>query len=254
MNLNIIGSGTASLERMKDGEWVTADKVLEGDSVRINCEPAYGYRVKSIRYNWDKSNPYAITDYVRGVAFRTPFDEEMVSGETFTIPRTYPGMAFRTAYRRLYVDVEFERDLSVHLHELQRVEAKEPSCTEPGNIAHWSCVSDNLPCGKYFADENGVNEKYVIEGDTVHYSCALPGAKTMPRILVSQSGARRWLKNTLIISEGPTRGLWAASDTSVSVMTVSADGMMEFKRSRLFFFSKCFSSSVGKNPFLARTL
>ena len=158
MNLNIIGSGTASLERMKDGEWVTADKVLEGDSVRINCEPAYGYRVKSIRYNWDKNNPYAITDYVRGIAFRTPFDEEMTGGETFTIPRTYPGMAFRTAYRRLYVDVEFERDLSVHLHELQRVEAKEPSCTEPGNIAHWSCVSDNLPCGKYFADENGVNE------------------------------------------------------------------------------------------------
>ena len=158
LNLNIIGSGTATLERMKDGEWVAAEKVLEGDSVRINCEPAYGWRVKSIRYNWDKSNPYSITDYVREVAFRTPFDEEMFSGEAFEIPRTYPGMAFRTAYRRLYADVEFERDPSVHLHELQRVEAKAPSCTEPGNIAHWSCISENLPCGKLFADENGVNE------------------------------------------------------------------------------------------------
>ena len=158
MNLNIIGSGSASIERMKDGEWVPAEKVLEGDSVRINCEPAYGYRVKSIRYNWDKNNPYSFTEYVRGVAFSTPFSEEMTDGEAFDIPHTYPGMAFRTAYRQLYVDVEFERDPSVHLHELQKVEAKEPSCKEPGNIAHWVCVSDNLPCGKYFADEGGINE------------------------------------------------------------------------------------------------
>ena len=158
MNLNVIGSGTASLERMKDGEWVAAEKVLEGDSVRINCEPAYGYRVKSIRYNWDTTNPYSFTEYVRGVTFRTPFSEEMTDGEAFEIPRTYAGMAWRTAYKRLYVDVEFERDLSVHLHELQPVEAKDPTCTEPGNIAHWICVSENLPCGKYFADEDGVNE------------------------------------------------------------------------------------------------
>ena len=158
MNLNVIGSGTASLQRLKDGEWVAAEKVLEGDSVRINCEPAYGYRVKSIRYNWDTSNPYSFSEYVRGIAFRTPFSEEMTDGEAFEIPRTYPGMAFRTAYRRLYVDVEFERDPSVHLHELQKVEAKDPSCTEPGNIAHWICVAENLPCGKYFADEDGVNE------------------------------------------------------------------------------------------------
>jgi len=159
LNLNIIGSGTASVERMKDGEWVAAEKVLEGDSVRINCEPAHGWRVKSIRYNWDKNNPYSFTDYAREVAFSTPFDEEMFSGETFTIPHTYPGMAFRTAYRRLYADVEFERDPSVHLHELQRVEAKAPTCTEPGNIAHWKCISDTpQACGKLFADENGVNE------------------------------------------------------------------------------------------------
>ena len=163
MNLNIIGSGSAALERMQDGEWVAADKVLEGDAVRINCEPAAGYRVKSIRYNWNSTNPYAISDFVRSIAFRTPFDEEMASGEPFNIPRTYAGMAFRTAYRRLYVDVEFERDPSVHLHELQKVEAKEPSCTEAGNIEHWICVSDILPCGKVFADENGVNELTLSE-------------------------------------------------------------------------------------------
>ena len=158
MNLNVIGSGTASLERMKDGDWVAADKVLEGDTVRINCDPAPGYRVKSIRYNWDNTKPYAINDYARSVAFSSPFSEEMTDGEAFTIPHTKAGMAFRTAYRRLYVDVEFERDPSVHLHELQKVEAKDPSCTEAGNIAHWICVSDILPCGKYFADEDGVNE------------------------------------------------------------------------------------------------
>ena len=158
MNLNVIGNGTASLERLKDGEWVAAEKVLEGDSVRINTTPAYGYRVKSIHYNWDESKPYAINAYARSVAFSSEFSEEMTGGEAFTIPHTKAGMAFRTANRRLYVDVEFERDPSVHLHELTKVTANDPSCTEPGNIEYWACTSDILPCGKCFADENGETE------------------------------------------------------------------------------------------------
>ncbi len=39
-------------------------------------------------------------------------------------------------------------------HELTKVAAKEPTSTQAGNIEYWVCNN----CGKYFSDENGVNE------------------------------------------------------------------------------------------------
>lgn len=37
---------------------------------------------------------------------------------------------------------------------ITETKAKAPSCTEPGNLAYWSCAD----CGKYFSDENGNTE------------------------------------------------------------------------------------------------
>ena len=54
-------------------------------------------------------------------------------------------------------------------------------CTDKGIQGTWELYeeyeSDGTKISRKELDENGVNEKYVIEGDTVHYSCALPGAK-----------------------------------------------------------------------------
>ena len=54
-------------------------------------------------------------------------------------------------------------------------------CGEIGIQGTWELYeeyeSDGTKISRKELDENGVNEKYVIEGDTVHYSCALPGAK-----------------------------------------------------------------------------
>lgn len=52
-------------------------------------------------------------------------------------------------------------DESSHTHTLTATAAKEPTCTEGGNIAYWYCAD----CGKYFADENATQE--ITLADTV---------------------------------------------------------------------------------------
>ena len=57
---------------------------------------------------------------------------------------------------------EIEKDswlISATGHSLTKTEAKEPTCTEGGNSAYWTCSV----CGKYFSDENGTTE---IEKDS----------------------------------------------------------------------------------------
>ena len=54
-------------------------------------------------------------------------------------------------------------------------------CGEKGIQGTWVLYeefeSDGTKITRKELDENGVNEIYVIEGDTVHYKCSLPGAK-----------------------------------------------------------------------------
>lgn len=46
-----------------------------------------------------------------------------------------------------------------HEHKVIKVEAKEATCTEVGNLEYWFCES----CGKYFADEKCVNEINLVD-------------------------------------------------------------------------------------------
>lgn len=54
-------------------------------------------------------------------------------------------------------------------------------CADKGIQGTWELYeeieSDGNKIDRKELDENGVNEIYVIEGDMVHYSCTLPGAK-----------------------------------------------------------------------------
>ena len=52
-----------------------------------------------------------------------------------------------------------------HKHKLERTAAKDPTCTEDGNIAYWTCSEGDHPCGKYFSDKNGEDE--ISEDETV---------------------------------------------------------------------------------------
>lgn len=52
----------------------------------------------------------------------------------------------------------------VHTHTLIPTAAKDATCTEPGNIAYWTCTGDD-GCGKIFSDAEGTTE--IALADTV---------------------------------------------------------------------------------------
>ena len=51
-----------------------------------------------------------------------------------------------------------------HVHQLTKVEAKDATCTEPGNIKYWTCAEGENPCKRFFADAEGKTE--INEEDT----------------------------------------------------------------------------------------
>lgn len=54
-----------------------------------------------------------------------------------------------------------EENPPAHVHNLTKVEGKEPTCTAAGNTEYWYCEE----CGKYFADQDAVTE--ISEKDTI---------------------------------------------------------------------------------------
>ena len=59
---------------------------------------------------------------------------------------------------RFYINVN---DQPTHVHDLEKTEEKEATCTEDGNIEYWTCSE----CGKIYSDEEGTTE--ITEEDTV---------------------------------------------------------------------------------------
>lgn len=64
---------------------------------------------------------------------------------------TEPGVEKRRCIRCGHVE---EREIEALGHDMTFVPAKDATCTEDGNVAHYVCAS----CGKTFADEEGANE------------------------------------------------------------------------------------------------
>ena len=52
-----------------------------------------------------------------------------------------------------------------HTHILSRVDAKEPECTQAGNIAYYVCDQGASPCHKYYEDDKA--EKEITQADTI---------------------------------------------------------------------------------------
>ena len=96
-----------------------------GGTLEIRKTDAHGYAVKT-GADLDNLTVYA----------------EKAAGETFG-PESLSASVVKTSMT----------------HSMTKTEAKEPTCTEDGNSAYWTCSV----CGKFFSDENGKNE---IEKDS----------------------------------------------------------------------------------------
>ena len=70
------------------------------------------------------------------------------------------GKAFKDADGKTVTTVEAET-IAATGHTMTKTDAKEPTCSEDGNIAYWYCSV----CNKYFSDENGTTE--ITLDDTV---------------------------------------------------------------------------------------
>ena len=83
------------------------------------------------------------------------------------------GKAFKDADGKIVTTVEAEK-IAATGHTMTKTDAKEPTCSEDGNIAYWYCSV----CNKYFSDENGTTE--ITLDDTVikaHHTMTKTDAK-----------------------------------------------------------------------------
>ncbi|MCI5773431.1 MAG: immunoglobulin domain-containing protein, partial [Erysipelotrichaceae bacterium] len=76
------------------------------------------------------------------------------TSDTYTTGKTtmsMNGYQYRCVVKNNVNEVVSNAAMLKVTHNLQKVEAKEPTCTDPGNIAYWYCSA----CKKYFKDEQG---------------------------------------------------------------------------------------------------
>ena len=79
---------------------------------------------------------------------------ESATNATYTIETTtmdMSGTQYRCVVKNTINEVTSEAATLTVKHNLVKVEAKAPTCTEPGNIEYWYCEG----CNKYFSDEAG---------------------------------------------------------------------------------------------------
>ena len=83
-----------------------------------------------------------------------------ITGETnatYTTEKTtmdMNGYQYRCVVKNNVNEVTSNADILTVKHNLVKVEAKAPTCTEPGNIEYWYCKG----CDKYFSDAEGKSE------------------------------------------------------------------------------------------------
>ncbi|MDD7772166.1 MAG: S-layer homology domain-containing protein, partial [Firmicutes bacterium] len=160
-----------------------------GGTLEIRKTDAHGYAVKT-GADLDNLTVYA----------------EKAAGETFG-PESLSASVVKTSMT----------------HSMTKTEAKEPTCTEDGNSAYWTCSV----CGKFFSDENGKNEiekdSWVIEatghsltkteakqptcteaGNSEYWTCDLCG-----KFFSDENGTTEIEKDSWLISAtGHTPGEW----------------------------------------------
>ena len=112
------------------GKVTIPSSYMEADtSVPVTVIPEDSYTLKSLKYKIGTGSEIDIT-----------------SDKSFNMPEN-----------AITVIAEFE-EIPTHTHTLNKVEAKDATCTEDGiSTTYYVCEGEGS-CGKYFSDENGENE------------------------------------------------------------------------------------------------
>ena len=121
----------------------TAQTVTEGATATFTVEATGG----NLSYQWQQS-----TD--NGSRWT---NIESATNATYTIETTtmdMSGTQYRCVVKNTINEETSEAATLTVKHNLVKVEAETPTCTEPGNIEYWHCEG----CGKYFKDENATEE------------------------------------------------------------------------------------------------
>ncbi|MBR3234611.1 MAG: InlB B-repeat-containing protein, partial [Atopobiaceae bacterium] len=106
-----------------------------------------------------------------------------------------PGLEQRTCkYDANHVEARAIPQLD-HVHGLTKVPAKDPTCTDDGNIEHWQCTDGDSPCGRLYSDKLGTDELSASD------------------VVVKATG-HAWGKPTYT---------WSADNTTVTAMRVCAN-------------------------------
>lgn len=141
----------------------TADLVLSGGSYAKKPDSKY---ITGTSIGLSKAGEASVTYYIGTQEEMERKISETVSGDSVVVVSgnvdadiTADGVTVTNEGDGSVVingqDVEKDgEEIVTHTHKLQKVEAKAPTCTEEGNRAYWYCEG----CGKYFGDENAVNE------------------------------------------------------------------------------------------------
>ena len=151
-NGTIIVKEGGKLEGEPDGTVVSAptigtqpasQSVTEGNTATFTVAATGG----NLSYQWQQS-----TD--NGSRWT---NIESATNATYTIETTtmdMSGTQYRCVVKNTINEVTSEAATLTVKHNLVKVEAKAPTCTEPGNIEYWYCEG----CGKHFSDDNGTIE------------------------------------------------------------------------------------------------
>ena len=116
---------------MPSYKWYTENRLVGGD----NEKPKSVLTVYA-----DKTKQYVCYAYINNA---------------ISSPNPQPGEIVRIQF---YINVN---DQPTHIHNLEKTEGNEATCTEDGNIEFWTCSG----CGKLYSDADGTTE--ITEEDTV---------------------------------------------------------------------------------------
>ena len=212
---------TYTITVKKEGEGtvkLSKTSAIEGEKITVNVTPAEGYEISSIKVNGDEITGNKFTMPGKNTVVEVTFTEIVISHELTKVvakpatctepgnslyyickdPDCGCGKAFSDRYGQKEIDIK-DTVIPAAGHSLEKVAAKEATCTAGGHLAHWKCTK----CGKLFKDSEGKveisaenievdalghdkdnlkhvpakKESYKEDGNLEHYICPRCGKK-----------------------------------------------------------------------------
>ena len=159
-NINAVGSGDAFSDQdtqditQEGGTFVTLYAVWNNPQITTNRLPI-GYEEKEYSFNLTATGLSDLEWVIPKGELPEGLSLDSGTGVISGIPKKSGKYNIKLTSRgtNSYGDMqELMKELTLTIaHVLTKTEAVEPTCTENGNSAYWTCSA----CGEFFADENG---------------------------------------------------------------------------------------------------